>query len=142
MCTYNFVCFSYMLLYMTVYRCSFVSVCVSMFVPAYCDVLSHLHCYSWVLHEAERYGEKWHKKWAQEYAIKKIASELPVLLAQHARTVDTELFPSWTDFLAEFCSQGGVIEGCPHAESVTSLSVDVLIEPTGNVNILSTQDQV
>jgi len=32
---------------------------------AYVDVADHLRCYPWALKEAQRYGEKWSKKWAQ-----------------------------------------------------------------------------
>lgn len=32
---------------------------------AYVDVAAHMPCYQWALKEAQRYGEKWTKKWAQ-----------------------------------------------------------------------------
>ena len=32
---------------------------------AYIDIAEHLRCYPWALKEAQRYGEKWSKKWAQ-----------------------------------------------------------------------------
>ena len=37
---------------------------------------------------------------------------------------------------------GGMVEGCPPSDSVTPVTVDIFIEPTGMVNILSAQDQV
>lgn len=35
-----------------------------------------------------------------------------------------------------------MVEGCPPSDSVTPVTVDIFIEPTGTVNILSAQDQV
>ena len=32
---------------------------------AYLDIADHLRCYPWAVKEAQRYGEKWIKKWAQ-----------------------------------------------------------------------------
>ena len=102
----------------------------------------HLHCHQWLLRECERYGKKWKKKWAQEHALKRIVAELPSILSSHARPVDRDLFPTWNDFLERFLNQGGLIEGVPPSDSVTALSVDMLIEPTGDICILTTQDQV
>ena len=32
---------------------------------AYCDVTENLKCHQWATKEAQRYGDKWKKKWAQ-----------------------------------------------------------------------------
>ena len=37
---------------------------------------------------------------------------------------------------------GGIIEASPPSDSITSLSIDVLIEPNGRTKIISAADQV
>ncbi len=109
---------------------------------AYCDVSQHLPCYQWVLREAKRYGPKWKKRWAQENALKTISSELLHMLAKHAHTADSTLYPRWANFVKHFYEVGGLIEGAPPSDSITPVAVETFIDPTGSVKILSTLDQV
>lgn len=109
---------------------------------AECVVAEHLKCYKWLVRESERYGTNWSSKWAQEGARRRILQELPRILSCHANPVNTDHYSSWQPFLADFLASGGIIEGHPPSSSVTSLTVDLFIDPLGEVSITSTQDQI
>ncbi len=72
----------------------------------------------------------------------KILEELPGILEQHAIPVNRQLFPDWQTFLIVFLAQGGVFEAHPPSDSVTALTVSILIEPDMSAHILSSGDHV
>uniref|UniRef100_H2YZS1 IQCH-like ATP-grasp domain-containing protein n=1 Tax=Ciona savignyi TaxID=51511 RepID=H2YZS1_CIOSA len=109
---------------------------------AYIDVNKHLPCYPWMVRESKRYGEKWCKKWAQDAAYTKVLCELPDTLDNFACPANREVFPNWVDFLDAYLGQGGIIEAYPPNESVTCLTIDMLIDPTGTVHMTSCGDQI
>lgn len=109
---------------------------------AYCDISPHLNCYSAAVKECERYGDKWGKKWAHEPTLHKIAAEIPTILAQHGTPVSQREYPTWEKFLEAFLQRGGIIEACPPSDSVTAITVDMMIEPDGNISVLCTSDQI
>uniref|UniRef100_A0A8B9L884 IQCH-like ATP-grasp domain-containing protein n=1 Tax=Astyanax mexicanus TaxID=7994 RepID=A0A8B9L884_ASTMX len=109
---------------------------------AYCDV-SHLSFRSWALQKYRRHGPQlWRMAWAQEPVLIKFQEEVPALLASHAKLFNTSCYPSWISFLEHFLKEGGTVEAYPPSDSVTCLTVDLLVEPGGEVHMLSCGDQL
>ncbi|XP_067276603.1 IQ motif-containing protein H isoform X2 [Pseudorasbora parva] len=109
---------------------------------AYCDV-SNLKCHPWVQQKFSRHGPKqWKMTLPQEPVMMKFLEEVPHLLASHARPASTSCYTTWTCFLEHFLREGGVIEAFPPSDSVTCLTVDLLVEPGGDVRMLSCGDQL
>ncbi|KAG8440791.1 hypothetical protein GDO86_006503 [Hymenochirus boettgeri] len=110
---------------------------------AFCDLAKHLPSYTWATRERQRYGpDTWKQKWAQEKVLLQIMQELPQVLENHAQPVNRKRFPNWDKFLDALVSRGGVIEAFPPADSVTCLTVDLLISPDGGVHVVSCGDQI
>ncbi|XP_064846403.1 IQ motif-containing protein H [Oncorhynchus masou masou] len=109
---------------------------------AYCDV-SHLNCSSWAQQEYSHHSpERWRKAWAQEPVLMKYLEEVPEWLSHYAQPVKTSCYPTWACFLDTFLRQGGVVEGYPPSDSVTCLTVDLLLQPDGEITVLSCGDQL
>ncbi|KAI3371274.1 hypothetical protein L3Q82_023887, partial [Scortum barcoo] len=109
---------------------------------AYCDIC-HLSCYNWALQEYHRHGAKlWNTKWIQESVLLRYLDEIPEWLARYAQPAKTSCYPNWACFLKTFLRQGGVVEAYPPSDSVTCLTVDLLLEPGGEVTMLSCGDQL
>ncbi|KAF7667156.1 hypothetical protein LDENG_00074110 [Lucifuga dentata] len=109
---------------------------------AYCDAC-HLSCYHWALQEYRRYGPKlWNTKWVQEPVQLRYLDEIPEWLTRYAQPAKTSRYSNWACFLETFLRQGGVVEAYPPSESVTCLTVDLLLEPGGQVTMLSCGDQL
>ena len=109
---------------------------------AYCDISTNLKCYTWALKEMTKFGDKWGKRWAYEPTYVKILEEIPELLNNHAKLANSKAYNSWDAFLKAFLSQGGVLEAYPPSDSVTAVTVSILIEPDLNIKILSSGDHI
>ncbi|KAM6936946.1 IQ motif-containing protein H [Xenentodon cancila] len=109
---------------------------------AYCDVC-HLSCFNWALQQYHRYGpDLWASEWIQESVQLRYSDAVPEWLAHYAQPAKTSCYPSWACFLKSFLRQGGVVEATPPSESVTYLTADLLLEPGGEVTMVSCGDQL
>jgi len=70
-----------------------------------------------------------------------LSSQISKVLATSARPLDSSLYPTWEKFLQDFLSVGGVLEAVPPCE-YTALTVSLLLEPTGALQILSSADHL
>uniref|UniRef100_A0A3B5KSB2 IQ motif containing H n=1 Tax=Xiphophorus couchianus TaxID=32473 RepID=A0A3B5KSB2_9TELE len=108
---------------------------------AYCDVC-HLRCYSWALRRYQHFGpDLWHAVWVQETVMLKYLEEIPEWLIYYTQLAESSRFQSWSEFLKIFLRQG-VVEAYPPSENVTHVTVDMLLEPSGEVTIQSWGDQL
>ncbi|XP_054892820.1 IQ motif-containing protein H isoform X2 [Poeciliopsis prolifica] len=109
---------------------------------AYCDVC-HLRRYSWALKRYQHFGpDLWQAKWVQETVMLKYLEEIPEWLIYYTQLAKSCSYQSWSEFLKIFLMQGGVIEAYPPSENVTHVTVDMLLEPSGEVTILSWGEQL
>ncbi|XP_065135070.2 IQ motif-containing protein H [Paramisgurnus dabryanus] len=111
---------------------------------AYCDVF-HLRCHAWAQQQYKHHrSEQWRMLMTEvkKSVMKKFLEEVPHLLASYARPVNTSCYPTWACFLEHFLKEGGVIEAYPPSDNITCLTVDVLVEPGGDVCILSCGNQL
>lgn len=107
---------------------------------AWLDV-SHLQCHAALVRERERSMQIWMDPQKQQAAVNKVLEELVRVLPRKVEIAHSDLFPTWTAYLETFTRVGGVIEAVPPAH-VDSPSVNLLIEPGGNITIHSTHDHI
>lgn len=118
---------------------------------AWLDV-SHLQCHSALVREKERSLQIWMDPVQQQAAVTKVLEELVRVLPRKVQIAHKDLFPGWEAYIDTFTRVGGVIEAVPPARAgslpssagaaIDSPSVNLLIEPTGEVSIHSTHDHI
>lgn len=101
----------------------------------------HLQCHAALVREKERSLQIWMDPVQQQAAVNKVLEELVRVLPRKVEMAHKDLFPSWEAFLDTFTRVGGVIEAVPPA-AVDSPSVNLLIDPTGEVSVHSTHDHI
>jgi hypothetical protein len=61
------------------------------------------------------------------------------------KVVNNRIYEGWSDFFAEFCRVGGIIESCPTgavSSIVSSPAISFFIEPNGNIQSICTYDKL
>ncbi|XP_065195101.1 IQ domain-containing protein H-like [Sycon ciliatum] len=109
---------------------------------AYLDLPGNLPSYAWLVQEARRFGDKWSRPWAQEQALNRLDMEVSDLLSLHLKPVSQAIYPDFNSFIAALSVRGGVIEATPTSSTVTTVTADMLLTPTGLVEIHCTTDQI
>mmetsp|Transcript_3280 Transcript_3280/g.8250 ORF Transcript_3280/g.8250 Transcript_3280/m.8250 type:complete len:443 (+) Transcript_3280:157-1485(+) len=100
-----------------------------------------LQCHQALVRERERSMSLWLDPNKQQAAVNKVVEELVRAVPRRVEIGHKELFPSWEAYLETFVRVGGVIEAVP-AGAVSSPSVNLVIDPSGEVQIQSTHDQI
>ena len=83
----------------------------------------------------------WSRADIQELARERIMTGLSTALRRNVILSSPEVFHNWETYMECYSEVGGVIEATP-AEVMGHPCVDLLIEPTGNIRILATHEQI
>lgn len=70
-----------------------------------------------------------------------IAAEMRAVMSKRVTITMKTLYRNWREYLAALISRGGVIEACP-ARVSGSPSANVFIQPSGEVSLVCTHDQI
>jgi IQ domain-containing protein H len=68
--------------------------------------------------------------------------EIPDILNKYAQPINVDTYINWSTYLNAFLSLGGIFEAHPPSDSVTALTVSMLIQPDMNIKILCSGDHV
>eukprot|EP00742_Colponemidia_sp_Colp-10_P007009 GILJ01007522.1.p1 GENE.GILJ01007522.1~~GILJ01007522.1.p1 ORF type:complete len:1129 (-),score=134.43 GILJ01007522.1:199-3585(-) len=91
--------------------------------------------------EALVHPEVWFEPAIQDVIREKLLEALVKALPKRVNICMPRLYPSWNEFLTEFTRVGGVIEAVP-AHILGSPTASILVEPSGDIKLLSTADQL
>ena len=83
----------------------------------------------------------WGRPEVQEGARMRLVENIRKTLRQKTVIACPEVYKDWKRYVKTFTRVGGVIEACP-PDVRGSPSANLLIEPTGAVTLISTQDQI